>query len=61
MVFSSDAYVVELANRFGARHVMVDADRVTVPISATQIRADPASHLHHLAPPVRAWVETNWL
>ena len=40
---------------------LVDADRVTVPISATQIREDPGAHLHHLAPPVRAWVEANWL
>lgn len=60
-VFSSDAYVVELASRFGAEHVVVDADRVTVPISATQIREDPGSHLHHLAPAVRAWIEANWL
>jgi NadR type nicotinamide-nucleotide adenylyltransferase len=60
-VFSSDAYVVELARRFGAEHVVVDAERTTVPISATQIREDPRAHLHHLAPPVRAWVETNWL
>ncbi len=60
-VFSSDAYVVELARRFGAEHVVVDPDRIAVPISATQIRDDPASHLDHLAAPVRAWVETNWL
>lgn len=60
-VFSSDEYVVELASRFGARHVVVDADRTTVPISATQIREAPGEHLHQLAPPVRAWVESNWL
>ena len=60
-VFSSDGYVVELASRFGAQHVVVDADRSTVPISATQIREDPAVHLHRLAPAVRAWVEINWL
>jgi cytidyltransferase-like protein len=60
-VFSSDDYVVELARRFGAVHVVVDAERITVPISATQIRAEPASHLHHLAAPVRAWVEANWV
>jgi cytidyltransferase-like protein len=60
-VFSSDAYVVELASRFGADHVVVDADRVTVPISATQIRERPGDHLHHLAPPVREWVQANWL
>ncbi len=60
-VFSSDAYVIELAARFEAVHVVVDADRVTVPISATQIRERPADHLDQLAPPVRAWVESNWL
>jgi cytidyltransferase-like protein len=61
VVFSSDAYVVELATRFGADHVVVDADRRTVPISATEIRTDPSAHLHRLAPPVRQWVESNWL
>jgi NadR type nicotinamide-nucleotide adenylyltransferase len=60
-VFSSDAYVVELAARFDAVHVVVDADRATVPISATQIRERPADHLDRLAPAVRAWVESNWL
>lgn len=60
-VFSSDAYVVELAARFDAAHVVVDADRVTVPISATEIREHPADHLDRLAPEVRAWVESNWL
>ncbi len=61
VVFSSDAYVVELADRFGADHVVVDAERAAVPISATEIRAEPDAHLHRLAPPVRAWVEANWL
>ena len=60
-VFSSDGYVVELAARFDAAHVVVDADRVTVPISATEIRERPADHLDRLAPEVRAWVESNWL
>ncbi len=60
-VFSSDAYVVELASRFGAEHVVVDAERVVVPISATQIRTDPGAHLDRLAPPVRTWVRANWL
>lgn len=61
MVLSSDPYVEELARRFGATSRVVDADRVAVPVSATMIRTDPASHLHHLAPPVRQWVEANWL
>jgi HTH-type transcriptional regulator, transcriptional repressor of NAD biosynthesis genes len=60
-VFSSDPYVDELARRFGADAVIVDADRVNVPISATQVRAAPADHLDRLAPAVRAWVEANLL
>ncbi len=61
VVFSSDAYVSEIARRFDAESVVVDADRVTVPISATQIRESPMEHLDRLAPPVRAWVEANWV
>lgn len=60
-VFSSDDYVVELARRLDAEHVVVDADRSVVPISATQIRTDPAAHLDRLAPTVRAWVEEHWV
>jgi NadR type nicotinamide-nucleotide adenylyltransferase len=61
VVFSSDAYVTELADRFGAEAVVVDPQRATVPISATQIREAPADHLDRLAPAVRAWVEANLL
>jgi len=61
VVFSSDGYVAELARRFDAEAIIVDADRTTVPISATQIREAPADHLDRLAPPVRAWVEANLL
>ena len=45
VVFSSDPYVAELARRLGADAVVVDAERRTVPISATQVRADPGAHL----------------
>jgi cytidyltransferase-like protein len=61
VVFSSDPYIDELARRLGADAVVVDADRVTVPISATRIREAPADHLDRLAPVVRAWVEANLL
>ena len=60
-IFSSDAYVTGIAARFDALPVVVDADRVAVPISATQIREAPADHLDRLAPPVRAWVQANLL
>lgn len=61
VVFSSDPYVDELARRFGAEAVVVDADRTAVPISATMVRTSPADHLDRLAPNVREWVEANWL
>ena len=61
VVCSSDPYVAELARRLGAEAIVVDAERTTVPISATMVRNDPAAHLDMLAPPVRAWVEANWL
>lgn len=61
VIFSSDPYVDGIAARFGAVPVVVDADRVAVPISATQIREAPADHLDRLAPVVRAWVQANLL
>lgn len=59
-VFSSESYVDGIAGRFGAEPVVVDAERATVPVSATMIRAAPAEHLRHLAPPVRDWVTRHW-
>jgi cytidyltransferase-like protein len=61
VVCSSDPYVAELARRLGADAVVVDADRETVPISATMIRTEPGAHLDMLAGPVRAWVEAHWV
>ena len=60
IVFSSEPYGSELGRRMGARSVVVDGDRATVPISGTLIRAQPREHLDYLAPVVRAWVEENW-
>jgi NadR type nicotinamide-nucleotide adenylyltransferase len=61
VVFSSDPYVDELARRFDAASVVVDAGRAAVPISATMIRTDPGAHLEFVSPEVRAWIERNWL
>jgi len=60
-VFSSDSYVSPLADRFAATAVSVDPNRAAVPISATEIREEPAAHLDKVAPPVRQWIESNWL
>jgi len=61
VVFSSDPYIGELADRFGADPAVVDPDRNAVPISATQIREAPADHLDRLAPVVREWVVATLL
>ncbi len=60
-VFASDDYVSGIAERLGAVAVSVDPDRSAVPISATRIRDEPAAHLDKVAPPVRQWIESNWL
>jgi HTH-type transcriptional regulator, transcriptional repressor of NAD biosynthesis genes len=55
VVFSSEDYGPRYASLMGARHVMVDRERRTVPVSGTAVRASPASHAEHLEPCVRAW------
>jgi cytidyltransferase-like protein len=59
VVVSSDFYTGELASRFGAEPLLFDPDRVTVPISATMIRADPTAHLDRVAPSVADWIRTH--
>lgn len=53
-VFSSEPYGPELAARFGARHGPVDPRRQVCPVSASQIRADPAGYWDYLVPDARA-------
>jgi NadR type nicotinamide-nucleotide adenylyltransferase len=53
-VISSEPYGDELAARFGAKHVCIDSGRTTVPVSASQIRADLAGCWDDLLAPVRA-------
>ena len=55
LVTSEPAYGDMTAERIGARHVLVDPDRLAVPISATAVRADPYKHWEHLSAGVRAW------
>jgi NadR type nicotinamide-nucleotide adenylyltransferase len=51
-----DGFARVLAGRFGApvRHVCVDRARRAVPVSGTQIRADPRAWRQYLSPPVIA-------
>src|SRR5258706_4117373 len=55
IVFSSEPYGDELARRLGGRHVAVDPARSHVPISASQIRAQPMRHWEHIPAPVRPY------
>lgn len=54
VVFSSEDYGPRFAALMGSRHVMVDRERLAVPISATAVRAAPWRHLAMLEPCVRA-------
>ncbi|NJC68585.1 AAA family ATPase [Planosporangium thailandense] len=58
-VFTSEAYGEELAAWFAAKHVLVDPERVAVPISGTAVRADLAAGWDHLAPATRAGLATR--
>lgn len=53
-VFTSEPYGEELARRFGARVVTLDAPRLLAPVSATRVRSDVAANWHFLEAPVRA-------
>lgn len=55
VVFSSEDYGPVYAGLMGARHVMVDRDRGTVPISGTSVRSAPLNHWDFLEPCVRAY------
>ena len=55
VVFTSEDYGPGYAALMGARHMMVDRQRVTVPISATKVRASPLARFEFLEPCVRAY------
>jgi HTH-type transcriptional regulator, transcriptional repressor of NAD biosynthesis genes len=53
-VFTSEDYGDAYAGFLGCEHVLVDRDRSVVPISGSEIRANPLAHLGFLDPVVRA-------
>lgn len=55
VVFTSEYYGVPFAGFMNCRHVMVDRERSTVPISGTRVRQSPLEHLDFLEPCVRAY------
>jgi NadR type nicotinamide-nucleotide adenylyltransferase len=56
VVFSSESGGDAYARALGCAHVLVDAARATVPVSAARIRADPLAFLDRVAPPVRGYL-----
>ena len=54
-VFTSESYGDPYASYMGSIHVMVDRDRVDVPISATKVRDNPMQVAHLLDPSVRGY------
>lgn len=53
IVFSSEDYGITYAKCMGAKHQMVDKERVTVPISATKVRTNIQKEWNYLDPIVR--------
>src|SRR5688500_2047618 len=55
VVFTSEDYGDELAPRIGARHVCVDRERLTAPVSGTAIRNDPLGNWEFIPREVRPY------
>ncbi len=53
--FSSEDYGDKLSQHLGCKHVLVDKERITVPISATKIRSNPKEHWDYIPEPVRPY------
>lgn len=53
VVFTSEDYGDELARCLGAKHILVDLNRESVPISATMIRENPFAHWEFIPSCVR--------
>lgn len=53
VVFASESYGARLAVEVGARFHPIDPARDAIPISATEIRADPWQHWRYIPEPVR--------
>jgi NadR type nicotinamide-nucleotide adenylyltransferase len=54
-LFTGDIRAAHIAKHLGATHVLVDAKREAVPISATRIRERPLAHWRFLPPAVRPY------
>jgi NadR type nicotinamide-nucleotide adenylyltransferase len=55
VVFTSEDYGAEFSRLLGSKHVLVDKNRLNIPISATQIRSNPWQYWEFFEPPVREY------
>lgn len=55
VVFTSEEYGERFAYHLGCTHICVDRARNAVPISGTQVRANPLTAWQYLDPPVRGY------
>jgi HTH-type transcriptional regulator, transcriptional repressor of NAD biosynthesis genes len=55
VVFTSEDYGDRYARLMGARHVLVDKERLQMPITGTAVRSDPYANWDFIEPPVREW------
>jgi HTH-type transcriptional repressor of NAD biosynthesis genes len=55
IVFSSEAYGEPWSIAMGSRHMLVDLERKHVPISASEIRQNPAAKQEFISPEARAY------
>jgi len=53
--FSSEEYAIPLAHHSGLRHVPFDPPRQQIPVSATNIRQQPALYWEYIPAPVRPY------
>lgn len=56
-VFGSEHYVHRLAAELNAEPILIDPDRLGIPVSGTAIRNDPARHWNFIPGPVRSWYQ----
>jgi HTH-type transcriptional repressor of NAD biosynthesis genes len=54
-MFTSEAYGEHYAALLGCQHVLVDHERITIPISASKILADPVTYQEFLLPLARSY------
>ena len=55
VVFTSEDYGDELARHLGAKHILCDLSRHSVPVSATEIRENPYENWRFIPEPVRPY------